>query len=366
MAEPLIPVFLFALIGSYGISGAIDSVGELVFLLVLPLAGVLADRIPLKTYLIIGLGFFFLDGLWSLAALWSIAAFAVVAYLFDGIAVASDVVGRATYIRRYGLQEKVASIMGFQEALGYFGWLLGALISLALVSKVSFSWIFFGIVPANAFALWMIAVYLPKDKAQNTGARQHFSIAEYFKVWAEASNRHSGLRLYALLMTLFYALTSFATFLIPIYAYLNGASLQEIIVLGIISMSPQLLSSPLGKAADRFRGKLLPIGLAGVALTLLVLGFAHTYALLLAVVLIMQTLLLLLSLVLENLVTAATSADRYGRVSAVFEGLKDLGKGIGALGLGFAVDHIGAGNVFYALAACALLIALSLLPRWSK
>jgi len=356
MAEPLIPVFLFSLLKSYGASGLIGSVGEVVFLLILPVAGILADRIPLKTFLIIGLIFFFFDGLWVVAALTSIATFALIANLFDGVAVASDVVGRATYIRRYVSSERVASVMGFQNTLINFGTIVGACISIVLIHFVSYAWIFFGIIPANLIALILFLYFLPKDAISHGNTQD----SGYWSVWKDARNWKNGLHFLGALTLLLYALTALATLLVPIYAYVHGANLEEVIILGIIAILPQLFASPLGKIADTWRGKVLPIGLGVVALLLGSLAFVTSYALVLPVIFLLEVVLVLLGLVVENLVTAATDPAHYGRVSAVFEGLKDVGKFIGGVGLGFTLDLIGSERTFLLVAFIAILFVFCL------
>lgn len=353
MAEPLIPVFLFSLLKSYGVSGLIGSIGEIVFLIILPVAGILADRIPLKTFLVIGLVIFFFDGLWIVAAITGIVWFALVANLFDGVAVASDVVGRATYIRRHAPQERVGTVMGFQNTLINFGMVIGGCVSLMLIRFVGYPWIFFGIIPTNLIALILFVRYLKKDGAkQNNPNKDH-----YWSVWKEAAQWQRDLRFLAGLTLLLYALTALATLLIPIYAYIHGANLQEIILLGIIAVLPQLFASPLGKIADVWREKLLPIGLVAIAALLVSLAFTTSYSLLLPIVFIMEIILVMLGLAVENLVTANSDPTRYGRVSSVFEGLKDVGKFIGGVGLGFALDLIGSRGTFLGVAVVVILSA---------
>ncbi|HEV7449025.1 MAG TPA: MFS transporter [Candidatus Paceibacterota bacterium] len=358
MAEPLIPVFLFILLGEYGLSGLIGSAGEVVFLLILPLAGILADRIPLKTFLVAGVVIFFFDGLWSIAALGSLVLLVFIAEIFDGIAVASDVVDRATYIRRYARREVVASVIGWQTTLINVGWMVGACLSWILAPYVSFVWIFFGIVPANLVALYMLARYLPADAPPPARSSNSISFAHYFDVWRDTLRLHNGLRALAMLTIIFNALSAFAVFLIPIYAYIQGATLREIILLGILAMLPDLFSSPLGKIADRFSASLLPLGLLAAAMTLAALSFVSWYPFLLLIVLGLRVILVLLGLAVENLITKLTSPYHYGRTSAVFEGLKDVGKFIGAIGLGFALDQWGGQAVFIALAAFMVVATL--------
>ncbi len=366
MAEPLIPVFLFLLLKSYGASAVVSSVGEIVFFLILPVAGILADRIPLKTFLVVGLVIFFFDGLWSLAAITGVALLAFLASMFDGVAVASDVVGRATYIRRYAPGERVASVMGFQNTLINFGMVIGGLASIGLVRFAGFSWIFFGIIPTNAIALILFIRYLRKDDAPRAIEKADGFAGHYWSVWKDALRWRNGLHVLADLTIFFYALSSLATILIPIYAYIHGANLEEIIVLSMIAVLPQLAASRLGKIADASREKLLPSGLVAIAVLLAALAFTKTYTLLLPLVLLLEIVLTLLGLAVEKLVTVKSDPAHYGRVSAIFEGLKDVGKFLGAIGLGFALDAFGSQAIFLAVALVAILFMLWVryLPRF--
>jgi predicted MFS family arabinose efflux permease len=152
------------------------------------------------------------------------------------------------------------------------------------------------------------------------------------------------------------AFTGLATLLIPIYAYTEGAGLQGVIVLGIIGVAPDVFGSLLGGLADKFRSRLLPGGVLVVGFCLASLGFVQYSIKLLIIVLAFRIVLVLLGLVAEIEVTARISSDRYGRVSAVFEGLKDLGKVAGTVLLGFSMDWLGASVVFkiVGLLTCAL------------
>lgn len=367
MVEPLIPIFLFSLLNNYGMSGFIGSIGQIVFFLILPIAGILADKISLKRFLIIGLLFFLLDGFWALSAFTGMILFAVLADFFDGIAVASDVVGRATYIRRHTSQKKVASIIGFQTTIINTGWIIGALISLFAVNYISLPWIFLGIIPTNLVALYIFIRYLNNDKTDLLNKEnKKIYFADYFQVWRDVTCWKNGLRFLAYLTIFFNAIAEFGTFLIPIYAYINGANLQQIIILGIIAMLPEILSSPLGKLADKKPVKILLLGLVTTAGLIFLLSFVNSYSLLLAIVLSLKITLVLLSLAIENLVTSRAEPTHYGRVSAVFEGLKDVGKLTGAIGLGFAIDIIGSNIVFIIIGFISLFIAVLIGKKFAK
>ncbi len=360
MLEPLTGVFLFSLLHNYGLSAVIDSLAGIVFVLIVPMAGALADRISLKTFLVGGLFFFFFGGLWSASAATSLVIFAAIANVLCGIALASDVVGRATYIRRYVPQETVATVMGFQNTFLNIGTIAGSLVTLALIPFLPLPWIFFGVVPTNLVTLLLFARLLRTDKAAKgrSGLAKEYSPESYWEVWRGSMGRKSGLLLLAGLMFFLYALFAFCTILIPIYAYTNGAGYGEVIVLYIIAILPEIFSSPLGKLADRSPGRVLSLGLLGAAAVIAWLTLLHSYFFVLGAVLALEVIFVLLTLAVEHLVTARAEPNRYGRVSSVFEGLKEMGKFAGAIGLGFAMDGFGSVIVFPALALIAILFAV--------
>lgn len=356
MTEPLIPIFLFSLVGKYGTSGLIFSSGEIVFLIVLPIAGILADRYSLKPFLIGGLLFFFFDGLWVVAAFTGIASIALLADVFDGVAVASDVVGRATYLRRYTSSQRLASTIGYQTAIINSGWIVGAFISILAVRFVSLGWIFFAIIPTNLLALWVLTRYLRIDPVTRSNARTlKSSDNRYWQVWSHVLRRNDELPVLAFLMLFLNVLSGLTSFLVPIYAYTEGASLQQILVLGIIGILPETFASLFGRIADSWRGKSLPLGFAIIALSLAPLAVI-SFPVLFVITLVLKMVLVVLVLAIESMITTRVSFDYYGRITAVFEGLKVLGRFLGAVGLGFALDYFGKGALFPALAIATLLV----------
>jgi predicted MFS family arabinose efflux permease len=228
---------------------------------------------------------------------------------------------------------------------------------------VSLPWIFFGIIPTNLIALLLFASYLKNDNkavAENSPSK-NLSLKNYWGVWKDILQSRNGIRFLAGLTLLFNTLSALGILLIPIYAYIHGANLQEIIILGIVEILPQLFASVLGKVADAGREKLIVPGMAFIALIVGSFVVVTSYPYLLSLVFALQIILVLLGLVVENLVTAKTTDDHYGRTSAVFEGLKDVGMFAGAIGFGFAIDGIGTHVVFPLLAIIIAVIAIAAL-----
>jgi predicted MFS family arabinose efflux permease len=359
MAEPLIPVFLFSLLGGYGRSAVVDGVGQLVFILILPIAGMLADKVPLRQFLIVGLVLFCFDGLWSVASATKIVALAVLANAIDGVAVASDVVGRATYIRRHAEEGTIARTMGVQNGLINLGFIIGALISIVAVRFVSLSWIFLGIVPTNCVALYLVyrieddhAPILTDDGAQG---RKTF---QFSGLWGETLLGDGGLGFLGCVVLFLNALAGVTTILLPIYAYRHGSSLEGVIVLGIMAVIPEMFGSFLGRFADHYHERLLAGGLLGIAACLGILAIIGYSRLLFVVVLLLRAVVVVVALVIEKSATRRTDPNRYGRISAALEGLKDVGKFGGAVVLGFGIDHFGATSMFTFLAGTSALFGI--------
>ena len=362
MIEPLSAVFLFSILHDYGRAAVVESMAGITFFLIVPFVGILADRMSLKKFLIIGLVFFFFGGFTSLSAATSLVIFAIVANIGCGIAIASDVVGRVTYIRRYAPEERVATVIGFQNTFLYSGTLLGACITLLIADHASFASIFFWVVPTYLVTLLLFIAFLKKDKprAVKKDEMARYSFREYASVWRDATSKESGLRLLAFLEFVFWALFSFCTVLIPIYAFVHGANYQEITLLYLLANLPQIFSSPFGRMADRWHRALLPIGMLAIAVMIGSFAMIHSFPFILVGVLVIETILVLLGLCVENLITSMTEPERYGRVGSVFEGLKEVGKFTGAIGLGFAVDALGTEPVFIALAIGTAILGLAL------
>jgi predicted MFS family arabinose efflux permease len=358
MAEPLIPVFLFSLMGGYGKSGLADVVGQAVFMLVLPAAGMLADRISLKRFLIVGLVLFCFDGLWSLAAATGLTILAVLANAIDGLAVASDVVGRATYIRRNSLPGQVGTVMGLQNGLVNAGFIGGALIAMIAVHFVKLSWIFFGILPTNLIALYLVSRIGGEGGSRTTACHRSGGSAQETRFWKDVLVRDTSLHLLAVLALFFNAISGLTTVLLPIYAYRHGASLDAVIVLGIVGVIPEMFGAFLGPVADQYGDRLITFALLASAACFSSFAVGVTSVVLTATVLILRTILVAAGLVIEACTTNRAEVTEYGRLSATVEGLKDIGKLVGIVALGFGIDYFGSTPVFIFMAVGALSLAM--------
>jgi MFS family permease len=361
MCETLIPVFLYTYVHSYGASGVLDAFGRVLFFIVFPVAGALADRIHVKTFLLVGLLFFLGDSVgYILTGLTGLVVFAALANLFDGVAVVSDVIGRATYIRRYGTRADSSFLFGFSEAWINAGWLVGMLLAFFLVDRLGMLWMFAAIGPTTLITFLLYWRLLPDDahgKNAETTAPAALSVAAYTEVWRQFRAWTPEVRLSAMLMLLVHTVQAVGAFLIPIYAYTEGASLRQVILIGIVFNLPVLFAAALGRLADRLRTVAAVLGLCGIAATLAGLALVTSFGLMLLLVLALKICITLAALAIEGKVTRDVHEGSYGRVSAIFEAIKDLGALIGPVALGVAIDAAGVSVTFVGVALILMTLA---------
>lgn len=354
MVNPLVPVFLFAAIGSYALSGIVDSMGRFVFVLLLPLAGRLADRMDLKKFLIAGLIFFVFDGFgYFIGGLTGAVAWIFFANILDGAGVLSDVIGRSTYVRRYAPAARVSTIFGFSNLVINAGYIAGIVASVFLANVWHIAWIFFALVPTTLIALAMYARYLKKEPAlpeEETGSFWR----NYLSSWRDAVTWNADVKVLAALALFLSVLDAVGVFIIPIFAHLQGADLGRVALIGAVFNLPWLFAEPLGRLADHWREKTVPWGMAAIALTLAAFAVFTGYVSQLVLVLVLEIFIILTGLAIEGIATHRVPPERFGRISAVIEGVKDFGKFLGPLLLGIALDLSGSRPVFIGAAVVTL------------
>jgi predicted MFS family arabinose efflux permease len=363
MCEGLIPVFFFTYLHSYAAAGTFDAFGRIFFFLAFPAAGVLADRMSLKTFLLIGLLFFVGDSVgYVLTGLTGLVIFAGIANLLDGVAVVSDVIGRSTYVRRHGAREHASFLFGFMDAFVNAGWLLGMVLAYLLVDRLGMLWMFAAIGPTTLMTFVLYWVLLPREPARKRDRDEPaaVSFASYAEVWRQLRAWPGDLRLSTAAMLLVYTLRTIGTFLLPITLYARGAGLQQIILVGIVFNLPVLFGAGLGRIADRLRGVAAVSGLLGTGIALAVLALSSSFPVQLACVLALNVAIVLTGLAIEGRITRGVGQEAFGRVTAIFEAIKDLGGLIGPVFLGLAIDLAGVPAVFSACAALAAFLALAL------
>lgn len=366
--EALIPVFLFSFSQSYAETGILRSIYDIAFFLALPVAGMLADKISSKTLIIIGLIIYpFIGFSYFLAGATGIVAFVVLTRLLNGVAYALDSTGRNTYFRRHVPSHPISSVFGYFETLTNSWWIVAVLSSLFLVKLVQIHWLFLAIVPTSLIALVMISrLKTEKGDGLPDGFKKILQDGIYFGIWKEIKNWGAGLRTFALLNFFLGFISVVSSFFIPIYAYNEGATLPQVILITAALATPAVFGSLLGKIADRKRGVAIFFGLGMLFVLLISLSLVGGYISQLGIAFGIGFALELIQLASDGGATRISSAEHYGRLGSAMEGIGSIGSLIGPVTLGFLVDLIGAPRYFLAMSVLTLLVLFVLLIKRHK
>jgi MFS family permease len=133
---------------------------------------------------------------------------------------------------------------------------------------------------------------------------------------------------------------------LPIEAHIEGASLAQVIVIGILFAIPSLLGWLLGDWFDQWGTSLFPYCLFIYAALLGSIALINTYAWKLFVAVGVGMVLELLTLGSGELVTAHTLPEFFGRVGGIMESISDFGSLVGPLAVGIMIDAEGASRAF--------------------
>jgi MFS family permease len=357
--EALIPVFIFSFAGSYAETGALRSIYEATFLLVLPFAGAWADRTSSRTLLITALLIYPVISLsYFSAGVTGIVMFIVLARGLNGIAYALDAVGRITYFRRHTPRNLISSAFGYFETLTNSWWIVAVLSSLILVRVLPIHWIFLAIIP-TAFAALPLVLKLKKETPDSLrdGMKKFFKGNVYKDMWREVKGWNTGLRSFGVFSFFLGLFTTVSTFFIPIYVYSEGGSLQRVILITAALAAPAVLGAPLGRVADRLKRPAIFISLGAVVLLFVALVFAQNYWLQLLIAMGVGAALELAQLTCDGMATCLVGqSSRFGRMSGAFQGIGTAGEMVGPIVLGLLIDQAGASVAFVTLASTALLL----------
>ncbi|HSU72489.1 MAG TPA: MFS transporter [Candidatus Binatia bacterium] len=358
--EALLPVFLFSFAHTYAETGLLSSIYNIAFMLSWPLAGMLADRVASKTIIVAGLLLYpFISISYFLAGVSGFALFIVIARVLNGVGYAFDSVGRDTYFRAHTPPKSIASAFGYSNTVTHFCWIGAVLLSMLIVPFVPLHWLFLAIIPTVIITIFMVLRLLPDHTEKfKDGLRKAVSGGVYIGLLREMRSWSTGLQLSAVLTFFTGFIATLAEFFIPIYAYVQGASLPQVIFISVILNIPQLFGTWLGRIADRNHVKSLLAGLGCVCLLLAVLTFSQGYLWQLVVVFGIGIVLELIDLAGDGITTHLAHPRHYGRISGAMEGLGDLGSVAGPVVLGLLLDKAGMAFTVWSLAGVVLVLGI--------
>jgi len=357
--ESLLPVFILTFSQTFAEAGLFSSTVEIVSLISLPIIGMWADRVPARRIVLWSLILYPLVGLgYLLAGVLGMAVFVVLARAINGFTWELENVGIATYYRRVIERNKIAMSFGYLDTWTNLAWIFAALMGMFLVSFMPIHYLLFAIAPFSILA-YFVALKAPKDTVNaddNVGAtptRSHVIARNKWRIWM------AQFWLLGALVFFSSIINSLISFFIPITAYLAGANLPMVVLIGVLGAMPGLFGYKLGLIADRCnRYVLISFGLACVAIITLWLAALHSYLFKLGAVFLMGIILELFYVVQSSLITTLGSAKTYGKRGSAFESISTLGDLAAPLILGVALDVLGFSKVVFVLGAIAITLAI--------
>jgi MFS family permease len=324
----------------------------------LPIIGMWADRVPAKRLVLWSLILYPLVGLgYLLAGIFGLAVFIVLARAVNGFTWELENVGVATYYRRVIDRRNIATSFGYLDTWTNLAWIAAAIIGMFLVSFMPIYYLLFAIAPFS-FVAYFIALKAPKDPMVSGGEIHQpliYSYGSSLRAWRTWTANFWLLGVIVFFSSIINALISF---FIPITAYLAGANLPMVVLLGIFGALPALFGYVLGLIADkRNRYVLIALSLFCVTIIAIWLAAIHAYWLKLIAVFLLGVILELLYVVQSSLITTLGPAKTYGKRGSAFESISTLGDLVAPLILGVALDVLGFSNVTFAIGVGAVVLA---------
>ncbi len=354
-AETLIPVLLFSFGNSFAEAGLLKASVDISFILALPIIGMFADKVRATTLIMIGAVLYLFVGLgYFLTGVTGMVIFMVLARLINGVSWGLDVVGRETYFRRHSEKNKIATMFGYFDTVANFWWVVAALIGILLINYFSITALLFLITPFSFISLLVVLHFRKKEEKMHAVTSQKLSINPFKEV------KEWGLMLRGILG--FNFLISFTgavvIFFLPIEVYKEGGSLTLVVLMGIAYILPSLTGWGLGKFFDMKGYKTLGIGLLLFALLLLSLSFLTSFFWRIAIMFIISMILELLSVGSNELMTASTKPEHYGRVDGVMRSVSTVGEMMGPLMVGILIDITSTGSAYISLSILIFSLAV--------
>ena len=358
--DALIPIFLFSFVGTYAKAGLLKSVFDIVFLLALPLVGYIANKVPNKYIILVGLLIYPFIGLsYFFAGALGMILFIIIARVLNGVSLALDSVGRITYIRKHTPREHIATAFGYFETLTGFWWILAVFASLILIRFFAIHELFLAIIPTTLIA-FLIILKIPKDKKDNNQNhwKKYLSLKSYGKLIKEIRLWSRNLKQLAVISFFSGFIFIFPIFFLPIYIYSQGGSLQQVILLVAISAIPRLFGSPLGILADKIGKKVIPFSFFIITILLVWLSLTDIYTFQHIIILFLSLFGLMIRLSSGSETTLAGDPTHYGSLTSAFTEIGQMSAIIGPIAVGFSMDSIGIKITILILAFIALGLTL--------
>lgn len=365
LVDALIPIFLYQFSGSYIQTALLTSAFYLFFLISVPLAGVLADRLSARTILMASLSVYFIVGLsYYFAGTSGLIAGLILARATNGIALSLDTLGRYTYIRIHVAKEHIGRTFGYVNSISNFWYMVMLVLSLFVVNIIPVQLLFLSITFSALVAFVLIKMRLAPDR-KDAHIKGMAVFSAYKDMYHRMRLRGVGLWTLAFLAFSIGFFSAINVFLVPLYIYKHDDSLRQVIFFtGLITL-PAIFSRYIGSLVDMLHRKAIFIGFTSLIIIFAIIPFL-SYAAQLAGIVIVAAFLQLIALAHITIVTHRVHAERYGRVEGIMQVASLSGVIICAFVIGLINQLIGNTHperAFFFLAAAATVALFVLYAR---
>jgi len=225
--EPLLPIFLLSFSHSFAMAGLLMALLELTTIITLPLVGALADHVPARSLVVIGLLIYPFIGLsYYLAGALGVVGMIVAARLLNGIGWPFESVGIDTYYRRMVEKGSLLRSFGYIDTFAELGWILAACVGIFLVKYFPVHTLLLLVAPTSLIAVLLVLRVQRDEISSNEEFRfaSHAShlhrhvLQSYRDVFTEMHTWDQQLHLIAFLAFFGRIIVSFIGFFVPIVA----------------------------------------------------------------------------------------------------------------------------------------------------
>jgi DHA1 family quinolone resistance protein-like MFS transporter len=354
-AESLIPVLLFSFGNSFAEAGLIKASVDITFVLALPIIGMFADKVRATTLIVISIFLYLFVGFgYFLAGVTGMVAFVVLARLVNGVTWGLDVVGRETYFRRHVSKDRTATAFGYFDTVANFWWMVSAVLGIFLIKYFSITELLFLITPFSFIALLVLSNFRKTEEKMDAVKTQRFSF-NFLKEIKDWELVLKGILGFSFLISF---TASVVVFFLPIELYKEGGSLTLVILMGIVYALPALTGWSLGKLFDTKGYGTLGTGLLFFALLLLSLSFLTSFFWRIIIMFLISVVLELISVGSNELISATSKPEHFGRVEGVMRSITNIGDMMGPLVAGILIDLTSTGSTYISLAVLIFSLAI--------
>jgi MFS family permease len=349
LVEALLPIYMYRFTGNYLETALITGAFYLFFILTLPFAGVLADKVNTRTLLLTSLALYVFVGLGYFVAGYAAIIYGVIlGRMLNGVAYGIDIVSRFTYYRRHTAKEHSGRVFGYALALGNSLWMTALVLSLFVVDIVPIHYLFLGI-SITAIIAWFVIYFKLAPETQEKEVKAFHVFRAYKNVWHQVQHNGAALRTITFLSFTLGFLGIITSFFIPLYIYAHGENLRQVVFIMGITVLPSLFGRQLGALVDKLHIRTALSGFLLLIPFVIALPFAP-YAVQLVLAFCISAVLHLLSLTQASVVTHVVHESRYGRVEGVLQVMATIGTIIGSIVVGAFSQLAGQDSTFWFLA----------------